>query len=371
MRRVINFTVLAVLVMGMTLVSCKAPQKAAQAGGQQAQEVTSVKTFRVVRERISAKVSYTGTLEAVKKIAITPDIGGKIARINVREGDRVGKGQVLAEIDTEATRLQLKQAEAGLAVARAGFNDAKRNKERMDRLIQENAVSEQQYEQVRMAYDAADAQLQQAQAALNLAAHALDVSIMKAPWSGIIASKNAEVGDVINPMMGGFSAAAGVLTLMDFVKVKVVVDVSGNDVSRIRKGQSVLLQTPTFPGREFKGEVTIANLTADPSTKKFFVEAVFDNPGLELRPGTFCEVTFEVTSHESALVVPQRAVLENTHIIIVENGKAVKRDVTLGIQNTTMVEVLSGVAEGEMVVVEGNFGLEAGASVQITEEVKS
>ena len=371
MKRIIHVTILAALVMVITLISCKAPKKAAQAGGLEVQEVTNVKAFRVVRERISAKVSYTGTLEAVKKIAITPDIGGKIARINVREGDRVAKGQVLAEIDTEATRLQLKQAEAGLAVARAGFNDAKKNKERMDRLIKENAVSEQQYEQVRLACDAADAQLQQAQAALNMVAHALDVSIMKAPWSGIIASKNAEVGDVINPMMGGFSAAAGVLTMMDFAKVKVVVDVSGNDISRIRKGQSVLLKTPSFPGREFKGEVTISNLTADPSTKKFLVEAVFDNPGLELRPGTFCEVTFEVNSHESALVVPQRAVLENAHVIVVENGKAVKRDVILGIQNTTMVEVLSGLAEGEIVVVEGNFGLEAGTSVQIAEEVKS
>ena len=371
MKRFINVTILAILVMVISLVSCKAPKKVAQAGAKETQEATSVKTFRVVRERISAKVSYTGTLEALKKIVITPDVGGKIARINVREGDRVSKGQVLAEIDTESTRLQLKQAEAGLAVAQAGFNDAKKNKDRMDRLIKENAVSEQQYEQVRLAYDAADAQLQQAQAALNMVAHALDVSIMKAPWSGIIASKNAEVGDVINPMMGGFSAVSGVLTLMDFEKVKVVVDISGTDISRIRKGQQVLLRTPSLPGREFKGEVAIANLTADPSTKKFLVEAVFDNPGLEMRPGTFCEVTFEVNSHESALVVPQRAVLENAYVIVVENGKAVKRNVALGIQNTTMVEVLSGIAEGEVVVVEGNFGLDAGSSVQIEEEVKS
>ena len=88
MKRIIHVTVLAALVMGITLISCKAPKKAAQAGGQEVQEVTNVKAFRVVRERISAKVSYTGTLEANKKIAITPDIGGKIARINVREGSR-------------------------------------------------------------------------------------------------------------------------------------------------------------------------------------------------------------------------------------------------------------------------------------------
>src|SRR4030042_199155 len=132
MKRIIHVAIPAALVMVIAIISCKAPKNAAQAGGQEAQEAISVKVFRVVRERISAKVSYTGTMEALKKITITPDIGGKIAKINVREGDRVTKGQVLAEIDTEAPRLQLKQAEAGLAVAQAAFNAAQKKKARRD-----------------------------------------------------------------------------------------------------------------------------------------------------------------------------------------------------------------------------------------------
>ena len=228
-----------------------------------------------------------------------------------------------------------------------------------------------QLEKIQLAYDAAAAQLEQARAGLNLARHALDVSIMKAPFAGVIASKNAEVGDVINPMMGGFGGGAGgVLTLMDYSRVKIDVAVSSEDIALIRKGQDALLRVGAFPGRDFRGTVHVVNLTADPQNKKFGVEAVFENPDAALRPGTFGDVVFEVQSHENALVVPQKAVLENSYVFVVENGKAVKKTVTLGLQNTTMVEILDGLAEGAPVVVEGNYGLEEGAAVQILEEVK-
>jgi RND family efflux transporter MFP subunit len=194
---------------------------------------------------------------------------------------------------------------------------------------------------------------------------------MRAPFSGVIASKNAEVGDVINPMMGGFgSGAGGVLTLMDYSRVKLVVAVSSEDIGRIRKGQEAVLRVGSFPGRDFRGSVNVVNLTADPLSKKFGVEVVIANGDGALRPGTFGDLVFEVQSHENALVVPQTAVLENAYVFVVDGGKAAKKTVALGIQNTTMVEILDGLAEGDAVVVEGNFGLEEGAAVQVLEEVK-
>jgi len=351
-------------------VSCK---KSSSKAGAAAETfgATPVKVFKVQREKITEKITYTSTLEAWTKINITPEVGGKIARIYVQEGDRVAQGQLLAELETESIRLQLRQAEAGVAVAEASHADALRNKERMDRLIKESAVSEMQREKIQLAYDAAAAQLEQARAGLNLARHALDVSIMKAPIAGVVASRNAEVGDVINPMMGGFGGGAGgVLTLMDYSRIKVNVDISPQDIGRIQKGQAAVLRVGSFPGREFRGVIRVVNLTADPLSKKFGVEAVFDNPDAALRPGTFGDLVFEVQSHENALVVPQKAILENTYVFIVEGGKAVKKNVAIGLQNTTMVEVLDGLAEGALVVVEGNFGLEEGAAVQVLEEVK-
>ena len=351
-------------------VACGKPAGTA-AGQDETFGAAPVKVFKVRRERITEKISYTGTLEALTKVNITPEVGGKITRIHVQAGDRVAKGQLLAELETSSIRLQLKQAEAGVAVAEASYADALRNKERMDRLIKENAVSEMQREKIQLAFDAAAAQLEQARAGLDLAQHALDVSLMTAPFAGVIASKNAEVGDVINPMMGGFGAggAGGVLTLMDYSRIKVVVAVSSQDIARVRKGQEAVLRVASLPGREFRGEVRAVNLTADPLNKKFGVEVVIDNPDAALRPGTFGDLAFEVQSHEDALVVPQIAVLENAYVFVVEGGKAVRKNVALGIQNTTMVEVLDGLAAGADVVVEGNFGLEEGAAVQVLEEV--
>ncbi len=352
--------------------ACK--KTAAKPGAPEAQTfgAAPVKIFKAARERITEKITYTGTLEALNKINITPETGGKIARICVEAGDRVAKGQLLAELETESVRLQLRQAEAGVAVAEAAHADALKNKERMDRLIKEQAVSEQQQEKVQLAFDAAAAQLEQARAALNLARHALDVSLMTAPFAGVIASKNAEVGDVINPMMGGFGGGAGgVLTLMDYSTIKLAVAVSSEDIGRIRKGQEAVLKVGALPGREFRGVVHVVNLTADPQTKKFGVEVWVPNPDAALRPGTFGDLVFELQSHDNALVVPQAAILENSYVFVVESGKAVRKTVKLGLQNTILIEVLSGLADGEAVVVEGNYGLEEGAPVQVLEEVRS
>jgi hypothetical protein len=107
------------------------------------------------------------------------------------------------------------------------------------------------------------------------------------------------------------------------------------------------------------------NLAADSLSRKFQVEIMADNPGLVLRPGTFGSVIFEVNSHENALAINQKAVLSDSFVYVVENGKAVKRPVVLGLKNTTMIEVLEGVKEGDQVIVEGNYGLVEGAPVEI------
>lgn len=365
-------TILMISLVFAVLPSCKRPQKTDAKGAAQTFGAAPVKVFKVVRQRISEKLFYTSTIEAWQKINLTPEVGGKIARIMVNEGDRVSQGQVLAELNVEAITLQLRQAEAGLAVAQANYNNAKTNLERMERLSKENAVSAQQYEQVKLGYDSAKAQLDQAQAAVNLAQHSLDVSILKAPFSGVIASKNAEVGDVINPLMGAFSpgSASGVLTLVDFSRIKIKVDISGTDIGRIQKGQPAILRVPANPGQEFHGTVQVVNLAADPQTKKFGIEIAVDNPDQVLRPGTFGEIIIEVHSHENALVVPQKAVLENKYVFIAQDGKAAKKEIALGLQNTTMVEISSGVSEGDLVIAEGNFGLEDGALIEVTGEVQ-
>ena len=353
---------LTLIFAAFFIMSCQTPDSQEEAA-EESFGAAPVKVYKVRRQRISENLFYTGLIEASKEINITPDVPGKIASIHVEEGDRVRQGQLLAELDTRAIRLQLDQAKAGVAVAEANYNDAKRNVDRMDRLSQENAVSEQQAEKINLAFDAAEAQLQQANAALNLTNHQLEVSIMKAPFNGIIAARSAEVGDMINPVMGG----AGVLTLLDFYHVKIGIDVSHQDIVRISKGQPAQLKVSVFPDEIFNGQVSVVNLAANNMTKKFRVEVLVNNPDLALRPNTFGEVTFEVDIHEDVFAVPQKAVIDNTFVFVANGDKAEKRDVVLGIQNAEMVEIISGLQEGELVIIEGNYSMDDGTQIEIKE----
>jgi len=117
--------------------------------------------------------------------------------------------------------------------------------------------------------------------------------------------------------------------------------------------------------------VAIVNVTADPLAKKFKVEVRIDNPDLILRPNTFGEVTLEVSTHEDALVIPQNSVLESKYVFLVgENNQAQRREVTLGLQNADLVEILNGLKEGDLVVMEGNYSLEDGAKIDIQEVIQ-
>jgi RND family efflux transporter MFP subunit len=359
-------TVLAVAI----LFSCQTAQQADD-GTEETFGATSVKVFPARNQTISERIIYTGLIEAWRQANILPDVGGKIAKIYTEEGSRVRKGQLLAELDTRAADLQMGQARAALAVAEANFKDAKRNMERMERLSGENAISEQQLEKISLAFEAAEAQKQQAQAAVYLFKHQLDVSRMVAPFSGVIAARKAEVGDMVNPMMGGFSSGSGVFTLMDFSRIKINISASHQDIVRIRKGQIADFTVSALPDQVFEGKVAVVNMTADPMTRKFDVQVYVDNPDLNLRPNTFGEVSVRVSTHDDALVIPQNAVLDDTYVFVIgEDGAAKKRSVTLGLQDSAMIEILSGLKAGENVVVEGNFGLEEGDKLEISEVLK-
>ena len=369
MKKSLGLKIFIIIFTVSFLFSCRSPQQENKTKKESFGSAT-VKVYKVKRQKISEKLHFTGLIEPWRKIDITPEIAGKVAKIYVNEGDKVVKGQLLAELETRATRLQLEQAQAALAVAEANFKDAKRNMDRMERLRQEKAVSEQQYEKIKLAYEGAEARLQQAQAALNLAKHQLEVSLMRAPFSGVVASKNADVGDVINPMMGSFSPTSGVLTLVDFSKVKIEIEVSQNDIVHIKKGQTSWIKISALPDKVFPGKVSLVNLAADPVSKKFKIEITAANPDLLLRPNTFGQVTLEISSREQALVVPQKAVLEGNYVFVAEGNKAIKRKVSLGLQNSDLVEIVKGVSEGELVIVEGNYGLEDQSAIDIKEVIK-
>jgi RND family efflux transporter MFP subunit len=158
---------------------------------------------------------------------------------------------------------------------------------------------------------------------------------------------------------------------MDFSRVKIEIEVSSRDIARIKKGMTALLSVDAYPDNVFRGKVSVVNLTADPMTRKFRVQITANNSDLMLRPNTFGEVTLEISTHEDALVIPQIAVLENKYVFVAQDDNTVvRKEISLGLQNTDMVEVILGIEDGDLVIVEGNYGLEEGSRIEIKEVVQ-
>lgn len=310
---------------------------------------------------IERALTFVGNIEAIEKSTITPHGSGKVAKLYANAGDRVKKGQILAELDSRHLRLELERARAGLDIARLNMEEARNNFERMKRLFEEAAVTAQQFEKAKFAFETATAQLHAAEAAVRLLEHELDLTVMRAPFDGIVAKRLVEEGDFVNPAMGGV-----VFILLDTSRVKLELDVSEQDLPFIRKGQRAILTLPSAPGRSFEGVITRINHVADPVSKTFKVRTEFENHAGELKTGLFAEVRVIVEARAETLLVRKEALIGDT-IFVVDNGVARRRKVKKGIEGPTLVEVKEGLREGEVYIFEGAIGLKEGSRVKVIE----
>jgi len=310
---------------------------------------------------LAKSFDYKGTVSAWKTANIAPETSGRVGRILKKQGDRGVAGELLAILDLTSLELQQKQARAAVAVAETAYQNARLNEDRMRTMLENKAVSSMQYENAKLALDAADTQLKSAKANLDLADFMVSRSNMRAPFAGVIAAKNMEEGDMINPMMG---MGQSILTLMDLSQVKVAVDVPAEEIERIRIGQPCRVTLSSLPGETFRGEVYSKNLAADPLSKTFKVEVRIDNRETKIKAGVYADIAIEYLRHEDALLLPLTALLAgDKDVMVVENGTARKRAVTVGERNGTRFEVLAGVGPQDQVIVEGNYDLKEGTAV--------
>ena len=305
--------------------------------------------------------NYKGTVSAWKTANIVPDASGRVGRILKKQGDKVAQGELLATLDMTSLELQQKQARAAMAVAQTAYQNAKMNAERMKKLLENKAISQMQYENTQLALDAADTQAKSAKANLDLVDYIAKNAYMKAPFAGIIAAKNMEEGDMINPMMG---MGQSLMTLMDLSKVKIVVDAPAEEIEKIQIGQKCMVEISSRPGEIFSGEVYSKNLAADPLSKTFKVEIKIDNPEMKIKSGVYADISIEYMHKENVYLLPLSALLAgDKEVMVNEHGVAHKRAVTIGLKNGTRFEVVSGVRPDELVLTEGNYDLKDGTTI--------
>lgn len=328
---------------------------------------TAVTVEKVKRGLFTRVLRYKGTVLPWQRANIGPEVSGRIKKIFKKPGDTVQKNQLLAELDTTTMELRAKQAGAAVDVANAAYKDALLNYQRLEKLFQKTAVSRVQLEKAELALESAETQKKSARAQLDVLEHDLKNSSMRAPFNGIITSKNMEEGDVINPMMG---MNVGIVTLMDLSKVKITLDVPSEDIEKINIGQACGVHVNTLPEEVFPGTVYSKNLAADVVSKTFKVEVEVANPGIKIKAGIFAEVEIEILNAGNVLTLPLSALLtdgDTEYVILYRNGTAVYKTVKTGRKNDRFVEILEGLDEGQSVVVEGNYDLKEKTSIIIKE----
>lgn len=342
----------------------------------------------VERGEVQATVSNTraGTIKACRRAHLAPATGGQVARLSVREGDVVDQGQILMVIwneDLEA-RVQLAASEELAASARVqeaclNAEVAEREAERQQRLAAQKLVSEEIVDRATTEAKARAAACQAARAAREVARASTDAAranlartILTAPFDGVVAEVNAELGEYVTPSPPGIPTPPAV-DLIDSRCLYVAAPIDEVDAPEIRTGMPACVSLDAFPDRRCNARVRriapyVLDVEKQARTVEVEVEFFSETDSKGLLPGYTADVEVIVEQRDGVLRVPTETVLEDSRVLVYReiDGTLESRQFRPGIANWRYTEVLSGLAEGERVVVSvDREGVEAGAQVII------
>jgi len=308
-----------------------------------------VEAAEVSSSDVAAFYSGTATLEADEKAIVVSQITGVVLEINAEEGDYVEAGQVLARVETDRYKLQADRANAALKRLQT---DYQRKKELFDKEL----VSADDFEKV-------SAELQAQKAGYELALLDLEYTSIRAPISGYVSERLVRAGNLVK-------LHEPVYRVTSYDPLLAVLHVPERELSILRKGLAVSMLLDAWPGTMFKGEVIRISPVVDPNTGTFRVTAQVTDHGNKLKPGLFGRVEVLYDLHEDVPVIPRSAVItedDHNHVFVVDSGNANRRVVKLGYEREGLVEVLTGVAAGEVVVTAGKGSLSDGTRVEVIE----
>lgn len=284
---------------------------------------------------------YTANVEAYAKNNIAPQSPSRIQKIYVEVGDFVRAGQIVAKMD----EVSLNQSKLSMA------NDSLEYS-RIKKLYEQGGVSKSDFDAMELKYNVTRSQYQ------NL----LENTILRSPVSGVITARNYDQGD----MYGG----SPIYVVVQITPVKLYVGISEMDYTRVKKNDTVTLTADALPGKTFTGRIARIYPTIDAATHTFTAEVNVANSDRLLRPGMYARVTVNFGSNHS-IVVPDDCVVKQQgsgvrSVFVLQADNTVKEVVvTLGRHFGTEYEILSGIAEGDNVVVKGQASLKNGSKVNV------
>lgn len=341
------------------------------------ERLASVRVVESERGDIASYICATGTLVPRRKARLGPKVEGRIERIYVDEGSFVKKGEALIKLEQDTYLILVKEAEAALKTALAGsektsinLKNITKDYRRLSKLWHEKAISEQRYDSINTEYTAARAELKLSQAQvkegnanLDMAKRNLKDTITFAPFSGFIVEKLMEEGEVSNWVTYQWN----VLHLVDISTIKIECPIAETKLPFLVLGKEVEIEVDAYPQNIFSGKITTINPKVDPQSRTSIIKIEIPNKNFKLKPGMFTRVKIAEKEKKGVIKIPRQAILVQgeSHIVfkILENQARVQK-VQLGISDGKLVEVVEGLKEKELIVIEGYYALKEGTKVK-------
>lgn len=298
-------------------------------------------------QETSNQLELVGITEPVKEVVLVSESAGKIIQINFNLGDLVSKGALLAKVDDTYKQLAFENAQLN-------YNKNKEDYERNQVLRKGDAVSEDQLRNAKVSFESSVIQLGNARKQLE------DTKVI-APFTGIIALRNAELGSYVN-------TGSSIAGIADIAQLKILLTVSETNVYQLSKGQVVNISADVYPGVIYKGNISGTSPQGS-NTHTFPVEVIMENKSKNpLKAGTYVKVHVELGNRGTALLIPRNAIVSSVKdpsVYMVKGDSVQLIKINIGEDYDSYIEVLSGIKEGDQVVTNGQINLMNGARVSV------
>ncbi|MCX8045152.1 MAG: efflux RND transporter periplasmic adaptor subunit [Desulfobacterota bacterium] len=349
MKKKIAFALLGCMLLLGILALIKWMQVSTMMAMSRQQPPETVTTFQVREETWESVLTAVGSVVAMQGTTIAAELTGKVAEIAFEPGSIVQQGVLLVQQDISAESAQLRAAEASAELARLTF-------ERSKKLLAEGTIAQSDF-------DTAQAQYKQASAQVDNLRALVSKKTIRAPFTGQVGIRQISVGQMLSP-------GDALVSLQSLDPLYVNFSLPQQQLSRIRTGLRVRIQSDALPDRSIEGTITAINPEIDAATRTVAVQATVHNPDLLFRPGMFVSVTVVLPEQERVLAVPATAVLNAPYsdsVFIVEErttqegGAAEKivrqQFVRLGMRRGDFVAITAGLKPGDIIVSTGVFKL--------------
>jgi len=339
-----------VLAVVLILAGCKKAGPGTGAAGKGAGFEIQVVAVPSVKQPVLESVSLVGSVVPNEMIEVRAETDGIVREIRFQEGERVSKGDLLVALDDTKALAQLHESEARLKLAQTSLA-------RVEQLFKDRLIAQAEF-------DSATSDAAEKAAVVEVKRRELRDARVTAPFSGFTGARLISPGQVI-------TKSTRLTGLVDLDTVKVEVEVPERYLSQLHVGQPVEFRVAAFPKDSFKGEIYFISPQLDIALRTALVKARIPNADGKLRGGMFANLDLGIQLRDSALVIPEPAIINNgdaTFVFaITETNTAVMKPVEVGLRLAGKVEVLNGLVPGERVVVEGVQKLRPGVPVTMAE----